>query len=299
MQMEIISPQEGGFLTEIKWNNKELLREIKEKTAEYTGVIYSDEGWIKTAKSDRSKLNKLRTSIETERKRIKAQVLAPYEEFEKQVKEVIAPIDEAIASIDKQLKAADEKARTEKMAEIRDAFIEEGFQNFVELEMIFNDKWLNKTYSMAQIKQEMESKKYEIGTAVLTIHNLHEYSFEAMDYYKKTLDLAASLSEAQRLVDLQRRKEEAQKAEEERRRKAEEARFALAEEARRAAEEQRKQLEAQKAQEQQVVPPEPPAPAPEEKIYQIDFRVWGTKAQITALRQYLVDNGLKYGKVGN
>lgn len=296
MQMEIISPQEGGFLTEIKWNNEELLREIKAKTAEYTDVVYDGDKWIKEAKTDRSNLNKLRTAIETERKRIKKLCMDPYSEFEKQVKEVIAPIDEAIASIDKQLKAADEKARTEKMAEIREAFIEEGFQDFVELEMIWNEKWLNKTYPMSQIKQEMESKKYQIGTAVLTIHNLHEYSFEAMDYYKKTLDLAASLSEAQRLVDLQRRKEEAQKAEEERRRKAEEARFALAEEARRAAEEQRKQLEAQKAQEQQALPP---APAPEEKVYQIDFRVWGTKAQITALRQYLVDNGLKYGKVGN
>lgn len=299
MQMEIISPQEGGFLTEIKWNNEELLREIKAKTAEYTDIVYDGDKWIKEAKTDRSNLNKLRTAIETERKRIKKLCMDPYSEFEKQVKEVIAPIDEAIASIDKQLKAADEKARTEKMAEIREAFIEEGFQDFVELEMIWNEKWLNKTYSLSQIKQEMESKKYQIGTAVLTIHNLHEYSFEAMDYYKKTLDLAASLSEAQRLVDLQRRKEEAQKAEEERRRKAEEARFALAEEARKVAEEQRKQLEAQKAQEQQAVPPEAPAPAPEEKVYQIDFRVWGTKAQITALRQYLVDNGLKYGKVGN
>lgn len=297
MQMEIISPQEGGFLTEIKWNNEELLREIKAKTAEYTDVVYDGDKWIKEAKTDRSNLNKLRTAIETERKRIKKLCMDPYSEFEKQAKEVIAPIDEAIASIDKQLKAADEKARAEKMDEIREAFIEEGFQGFVELEMIFNDKWLNKTYSMSQIKQEMESKKYEIGTAVLTIHNLHEYSFEAMDYYKKTLDLAASLSEAQRLVDLQRRKEEAQKAEEERRRKAEEARFALAEEARRAAEEQRKQLEAQKAQEQQAVPPEPPAPAPEEKIYQIDFRVWGTKEQITALRQYLIDSHIKVGKV--
>lgn len=296
MQMQIISPQEGGFLTEIKWNNEELLREIKAKTAEYTDIVYDGDKWIKEAKTDRSNLNKLRTAIETERKRIKKLCMDPYSEFEKQVKEVIAPIDEAIASIDKQLKAADEKARTEKMAEIREAFIEEGFQDFVELEMIWNEKWLNKTYSMSQIKQEMESKKYQIGTAVLTIHNLHEYSFEAMDYYKRTLDLAASLSEAQRLVELQRRKEEQQKAEEERRRKAEEARFALAEEARKAAEEQRKQLEAQKAQEQQALPP---APAPEEKVYQIDFRVWGTKEQITALRQYLVDNGLKYGKVGN
>lgn len=287
MQMEIISPQEGGFLTEIKWNNEALLREIKEKTAEYTGVIYSDEGWIKTAKSDRSKLNKLRTSIETERKRIKAQVLAPYTEFEKQVKEVIAPIDEAIASIDKQLKAADEKARTEKMAEIREAFIEEGFQDFVELEMIFNDKWLNKTYSMSQIKQEMESKKYQIGTAVLTIHNLSEYSFEAMDYYKKTLDLAASLSEAQRLVDLQRRKEEAQKAQEEAKKRREE------EEARRAAEAQKQAEEAQKVQEQPVAE----EPKQEEKILQLDFRVWGTREQLTALRQYLIDNHIKFGKV--
>ena len=34
-----------------------------------------------------------------------------------------------------------------------------------------------------------------------------------------------------------------------------------------------------------------------DQILHLDFRVWGTKAQLMGLRQYLIDNGLKFGKV--
>lgn len=32
-------------------------------------------------------------------------------------------------------------------------------------------------------------------------------------------------------------------------------------------------------------------------MFQMDFRVWGTKDQIMGLRQYLIDNKIKFGKV--
>jgi len=299
MQMQIISPQEGGFLTEIKWNNKQLLAEITAKTEEYKNVVYTDDGWVKTAKSDRAKLNKLRTSIETERKRIKAAVMKPYNDFEAQVKEVIAPIDDAMASIDKQLKAADEKYKTEKMAEIREAFIEEGFQDFVDLEMIWDEKWLTKAYTINKVKQDLQAKKFEIGTAVMTIHGLSEYSFEALDYYKRTLDLTGSLNEAQRLVELQRRKAEQKALEEERKRKEEEARKAKIE-AKKVADEQI-QAETQKTRlgGAQGLTEVSNVPAEEKKeLIQLDFRVWGTKEQLIGLRQYMKDNNIKVGKVG-
>ena len=34
-----------------------------------------------------------------------------------------------------------------------------------------------------------------------------------------------------------------------------------------------------------------------EELIQLDFRVWGTKEQLMALRNYMKDNGLKFGKV--
>ena len=33
------------------------------------------------------------------------------------------------------------------------------------------------------------------------------------------------------------------------------------------------------------------------KCYTVDFRVWATAEQLAALKTFLVDNGVKYGKV--
>ena len=35
----------------------------------------------------------------------------------------------------------------------------------------------------------------------------------------------------------------------------------------------------------------------EPKIMKLDFRVWGTEEQLMGLRQYLIDNKIKFGKV--
>ena len=61
MELKILSPQEGGFVKEIRWNNEELKAEIAEKMQEYKSLAFTEET-IKEAKADRAKLNKLRTA---------------------------------------------------------------------------------------------------------------------------------------------------------------------------------------------------------------------------------------------
>ena len=70
-------------------------------------------------------------------------------------------------------------------------------------------------------------------------------------------------------------------------------------------EEARKAAQALQAKNVPDAPAEPPEPekqeAPEEEqpepVLFLDFRVWGTREQLMRLRQYLIDNGLKFGKV--
>lgn len=38
-------------------------------------------------------------------------------------------------------------------------------------------------------------------------------------------------------------------------------------------------------------------PEEEEPVFQLDFRVWGTRKQIMALREYMVRNQIRFGKV--
>lgn len=275
MELKILSPQEGGFVKEIQWNNEELKAEISEKMQDYKNLVFTEET-IKEAKKDRANLNKLKNAFEDERKRIKKLCMTPYDEFEKQVKELVALIDEPIRLIDNQIKEVEEKRRDEKRKEVEALFPTIGFQAFVTLDMIWDEKWLNTTVSMAKIEEQMKSRMYQIGDDVFTIHGLPEFSFEAMEVYKKTLDLTKAIQEGQRLSEIQKRKA----AYEEEQRKKEEA--------------------AKQAAIQPANKPEPDQSEVKEEngeLLQLDFRVWGTREQIMGLRQYLTDNKIKFGKV--
>lgn len=284
MELKILSPQEGGFVKEIRWNNEELKAEIAEKMQEYKSLAFTEET-IKEAKADRAKLNKLRTAFEDERKRIKKLCMVPYDEFEKQVKELISLIDEPIRLIDSQIKEVEQKRREEKRQKIEELFAGIGFQTFVTLDKIWDDKWLNVSVPMGKIEEQMKSRMYQLGNDVLTIQNLPEFSFEAMEVYKKTLDLTMAIQEGQRLSEIQKRK------------------VAYEEEQRRKAAEAQNRTQAIQAETQPVQPEKWKAEDLEEenrqevKIFQMDFRVWGTKDQLMGLRQYLIDNKIQFGKV--
>ena len=286
MELKILSPQEGGFIREIQWNNMELKAEIEEKMQEYKSLAFTEDT-IKEAKADRAKLNKLRTAFEDERKRIKKLCMAPYDAFEKQVKELIALIDEPIRLIDGQIKEVEEKRRNDKRREIEEMFPSIGFQPFVTLDMVWDDKWLNATVSMAKIEEQMKSQMYKIGNEVHTIRELTEFSFEAMETYKKTLDLAKAIQEGQRLSEIQK-----QKAlyEEEQKRKTEELKKQPVEADSGPVAQQSGSLPAQQDETVSVQ-------ASGEPVMSLDFRAWGTIKQLMKLRQYMIDNKIRFGKV--
>lgn len=295
MELKIISPLEGDFVKEIQWNNEELKAEIAEKMRDYTGLVFTEDT-IKDAKKDRAVLNKLRTAFEDERKRIKRQCMAPYEQFETQVKELIALIDEPIRLIDAQIKEVEEQKKAQKRKDIEELFGSIGFQLFVTLDKIWDDKWLNATVPLSRIEEQMKSRMYQIGEDIAVIQKLPEFSFEAMEVYKKTMDLNKAIQEGQRLADIQKRKvayeeEQRRKSEEEQRRRLEEENIRPVPAA---PEEQKVSPTGEKTEAMDI---DHTAPDKQEEILCLDFRVWGTREQLLALRNYMKDNHLKFGKV--
>lgn len=302
MELKILSPQEGGFVKEIRWNNEELKAEIAEKMQEYKSLAFTEET-IKEAKADRAKLNKLRTAFEDERKRIKKLCMAPYDEFEKQVKELIALIDEPIRLIDGQIKEVEEQRRVEKKGKVLE-FYESTIgplKGVLSFEKIFRPEYLNATRSMKSITEEIQSLINRVNADLDTIEGFgSEYELQIKDAYLRTLDLSTAMQEKARLEEVERRL--AERRQEEQRRAEEKA-------AREAAEAQRKSqmeqaVDTQNAQpEVQTEKPEGEkgtAQQPEKQepqMFRMDFCVWGTKDQIMGLRKYLIDNNIKFGKV--
>ena len=105
----------------IETNAEELKAWLSEKLAEYNEIVVTPET-IKAAKDDKSKLTKLRTALEDRRKEVKRQCMAPYEDFERKYKELLALIDEPIGKIDTQIKALDEQEQKQKYVRLKAFF---------------------------------------------------------------------------------------------------------------------------------------------------------------------------------
>lgn len=209
MELEIYSPSKDGFIKVIEWNHEAIKKEVAEKVERYKNLVYSPEQ-VKEAKSDRANLRKFVDALDAKRKEIKKQCLEPYESFEKQVKEIIAVVNEPILMIDGQVKNFEERQREEKLEEILKIFNGCGFPDWVNPSKILDEKWLNASVKLSTIQAEIEAKLNQITNDLDTLENLPEFAFEATETYKDTLDLNKAINEGRRLSELMKRKAEAE-----------------------------------------------------------------------------------------
>lgn len=220
MELKIYNPREDGFIKAIEWNYEELKAELSQKLEDYKGRIYTEEQ-IKDAKADRAKLNALATAIDSRRKEVKKQCLQHYEAFEAQIKDLLALIKEPVTLIDTQIKDFEEEKKQKKLEEVKalfeklkDAAGEE--LEFVSFEQIFEDKFLNASISLKMVETVISNKFNSIKCNLKTIAELKDYSFEATEVYKETLNLNTALEKAKYMVDIaEKKKAEEEKKEQE------------------------------------------------------------------------------------
>lgn len=199
---------------QITFNYEELKKELTEKVSMYQTLVY-DDTQIKEAKADKANLNKLKKALNDERIRREREYMKPFDAFKKQVNEIIAIIDEPIAVIDKQVKEYEEKVKGEKRKKIENFFDNELREDlttmppeWLKLEQIWNDRWLNATVSVATAKSDIKEALSRISDDLATLAALPEFGFEATEVYKTTLDMNLALNEGRRLADIQKRKQE-------------------------------------------------------------------------------------------
>jgi len=207
MELIIYNPQIPEL---IKFNNEELIKELTEKLGHYNNLTYTDSE-IKTAKTDRATLNKFKAAIETRRKEIKSQCLKPYEDFEGKVKQIVKMIDQPILAIDGQVKAFEEKVKTDKGTEIEEFYFAAigDLITLLPLAKIWNDKWLNAATTMKSIKEDIKSAIDRVNDDLEILTNIEsDFSLQVKDVYLRTLNLSTALQERTRLED-QKAKQEA------------------------------------------------------------------------------------------
>jgi hypothetical protein len=208
MSMEL-KVQEFTFPEVIEFNFEELKAALQEKVSKYENQVYTECQMIE-AKKDLADLRKFTKAMSDERIRIKNEYMKPCDDFEAKIKELDAIVQKPIKQIDNQVKEYENSVKEKKKAEIITFF--EGYSSFewLKFEQIFNEKWLNATTKMPGIEKEIIDKLSQIRNDLLTLSNLPEFSFEATEIYKDTLDMNKAITEGQRLAEMQKKKAEAE-----------------------------------------------------------------------------------------
>lgn len=261
----------------VDFNYKELKKEIEEKTLPYKGLIVTEDA-IPVAKTDLANLRKLEKAIDDRRKAVKKEYNAPYMAFETQIKDILSDIQAAEGNIDSQIKEFERRADEEKLGQIK-VFYGLAFGDMaknVPFEKVYNPKWLNKGYKMPDIETEISKAANSLRDNIETVKGLksdHELSLMRTLFF--TLDIGEVLKEHNALEALA----EARKAVEQ-----EKAKQIVAEEPK-----------TEDTATQTPVEPEFTVDTPE-PLQEIVFRVRVNNIQKAALRDFLVSNGIWYGK---
>lgn len=289
----IVSSPHEGEIQPVVWNYDEVRAGVADKLAQYKDRAYTPDT-IRGAKADRAALNKLRDAVADARRSKKKEYLAPFAAFEAQCKEIEGMIADTGAAIDRQIKAFEAEEAEQKKAEIQACYDEAvgELQDLVPLEAIWSHRWLNKTYSMRMIREEL-CRTLEIITADLnTIRQTCGMDTEACisEYMATQHNINKALDKHRQLEELRSRN---------RYDRLEQLKNDLM--ARDGAQSPAPKAAAAPQPETAAAPAvepdrEPAAPAP--TLKHMDFRVWYyDRADLLALREFLNARGLRFNKV--
>lgn len=257
MELKVLNKEIGS----LSINYDELKIELADNLKKYQGLVVTEDE-ITKAKSTRANLNKVAKMIDDRRKELKKEILKPYEAVETQTKELIGMIGEVTNAIDGQIKEFERIEKSKKTGEIAALWNSYDY-NKVNFSEIWSDQWLNKTYSMKKIEEDMKNSIDTIEGGLKTIDSLIKDVNVAETIKAKyliRLDLNCVIAEyeaEQQARELIKKPKEEPKIEEET---------------------------------EEIVKEE--VPTDDEKMYVLRFEVIGTKQELDSLAAYLKTSDL-------
>lgn len=256
----------------------EQLRSIKAEIEEITSSALSlecTEDTVKEVKKERASLNKLYAEFEARRREVKEQILAPYNEFERVYKECVRePFSYADSKLQEKIRNVEQELKREKRDKLREYYEEYRTSiGLTERDAPFEEANINVTLT-ATLKSLKEKAKEHLDRVqrdlamIATLEN-HAEVLAEYRYTGNVTDAIANVNARKKAIE-----EELNRAEfidditnAEAIAKVNEALEAFA----------------------------PPVVIDgNEDIYEVTFTVRGTIAQLKALREFLVNEGLEY-----
>lgn len=293
LEMQIYNPTESGYVTEIKWNYEEIRNEVLAQSESYATAVYTDD-LIKQAKADRAKLNKFVKALKDRRTEVRKKLLAPDEEFGKQVDEIVGIVQKAIINIDTQVKSYEDKLRAEKKEKIKEEYVRmiseaDHLREVLPFERVWVPEWANASFTMKKAVEMMAETFKTVQSGLDVIDNSDSpYAGDMKQVFLQTFDIGKAMERRNQLEEEAKRRAA---YEEERRRQQEERDRQAAEEARKQA--LLRQQEPVKPAVKQGIDAVIDNPAPEPRSW-IAFEALLNTHQAALLGAFFKNSGIEY-----
>ena len=186
-------------------NADEILKSAEKLNAQLSTVVVTEDT-LAISKKLVATVRKRANELDQTRKDLKKELLLPYQEFEKKVKEILSTVEEGENIIRLQVRAMEEAERADKKKQLLNS-LNRRVKHYpdilslnVDIERLIEPRMLNKTVSLEKSEAELAQRLEEINKALQTIKTL-PHSPEITVEYVATLDLINSISTVNERMD--------------------------------------------------------------------------------------------------
>lgn len=267
-------------LPQIEEHLKELSTEIDKKVKNAKSLICTEES-VKTIKQVRADLNKEFKELETQRKNVKEQILAPYMQFEEVYKTYISEkYKSADIDLKQKIESTENELKRQKEQEIKDYF--EEYKTANEIDFV--------NYEQAKINVTLTASKKSLKEQVkmfidkirddLQLIKIQECKEEILVEYKQNLNVSKSIQDVanrHKLLEEEKKKQEEHKI------------TIVSNQNNEITQKSYEQLESVFNK-----PLEQPKKEKTEEILTLKFTVRGTRTKLRELKQFLESGGYDY-----
>lgn len=174
-----------------------LKTKLEAYTKQYDGVIFTEDTKAE-AKKTVADIRKSRKEFETAIKEAKERYMIPWEAFKARCNELLDLYDKPIVHINGQIEAFEESRKKEKDERINEIYaemiIEKDILEYLPLTRVYNEKWLNATYTEKQIKDDLMTAKLNVKSGLDTIKSFEsDIEDKALMVFRQTLSLPEAL----------------------------------------------------------------------------------------------------------
>ena len=285
----------------LKTNAEQIRDLVKKAASQYKAENYNEDN-VDVAKADKTKVSKAKKALNDERIKLEKAFNAPFEEFKAIVNEAIGYINDAVGQIDVVIKDVDEKAKKQKREEVGKIAEKCGLEEAgIKLDLIWNDKWLNKTTSLKAVEKEINERISQFKADLETLKSFAEDYDALVVRYKENLDLKATVVYANQF----KAQREANKPKEEPKPEAEKPEVRQEEQKPAAPTAPKQESEGQHISSEEMDAADAFAAAlgqgtvemPKEQLFTRGFKVTGTKEQLGQIAEFMKTNDIHFESI--